>query len=75
VIPTLILGGLIVGRWWLVAIAAIGWPILLIGTKVGTGFTFAVGSAAFGAANTAAGVAVHKAAVTAFRKLRTRSRE
>jgi hypothetical protein len=30
----------------------------LIGTKVGTGFTFAVGSAAFGAANTAARLAV-----------------
>jgi hypothetical protein len=30
----------------------------LIGTKVGTGFTFAVGSAAFGAANTDARLAV-----------------
>jgi hypothetical protein len=67
-IPTLILVGLIVGRWWLVAIAAIAWPIALAGTKVGSGFTFVFGSAAVAAANTAAGVAVHKSALKIVRR-------
>jgi hypothetical protein len=71
-IPTLILLGLVVGRWWLVAIAAIAWPIALVGTKVGSGFSFAVGSAAVAVINTAAGVAVHKGAVKVFRKLHSR---
>ena len=74
-IPTLIVLGLLVGRWWLVTIATIAWPIVLIATKVGTGFHFTVESAGFAAINTAAGVAVHKAAVKVFRKLSTRSRE
>jgi hypothetical protein len=28
VIPTLILAGLLVGRWWALAVAAVAWPVL-----------------------------------------------
>jgi hypothetical protein len=71
-IPTLILIGLVVGRWWLVAIAAIAWPIALAGSKLGSGFGFMVGTAAVAVVNTSAGVAVHKGAVKVFRILYAR---
>jgi hypothetical protein len=32
VIPTLILSGFVVGRWWIVPVAIVAWPALLIGT-------------------------------------------
>jgi hypothetical protein len=30
VVPTLLLAGLVVGRWWPVAVAAVAWPVLLV---------------------------------------------
>jgi hypothetical protein len=74
-IPTLILLGVAVGRWWVVALAAIAWPIVLIGTKVDTGFPFAVESAVLAAINTVAGVAVPKCAMAIVHKFRAHSRE
>ena len=61
-IPTLILVGLIFGRWWRIAIplAAVGWAVLLIVTGVDSGFVFALGAAALAIPNVALGVLVHR---------------
>ena len=71
-IPTLILFGLVLGRWWRLALiaAAVGWPVLLIATDV-----IGVGLGLFGAsglaiANTAVGVLVHQAVLRTSRRLR-----
>ncbi len=63
-IPTLILFGLVFGRWWrstLIA-AAIGWPVLLLATGVMHAGTGLLGAAAWAIVNTGAGVAVHQGA-------------
>ena len=61
-IPTLILVGLIFGRWWRIVIplAAIGWAVLLIVTGADSGFVFALGAAALAIPNVALGVLVHR---------------
>ncbi len=71
-IPTLILFGLLCGRWWrftLVA-AAIGWPALLVVTDVMDVGPGLVGAAALAVANTAVGILVHQAALWSVRRLR-----
>lgn len=65
-IPVLILAGLIVGRWWMLPLAAIVWPAILISRDLGTGLHFAVVAAAFAVANTAAAVLAHKGIVKLF---------
>lgn len=60
-IPTLILAGLLVGRWWMLAVAAVAWPAYLILTQRGTGLAFALTAAAIAIPNAAVGVAVHRA--------------
>jgi hypothetical protein len=61
-IPTLILAGLIFGRWWKATLigAAIGWPLLLIATGVDIDIATTPVAAALGAANAALGVLVHR---------------
>ena len=68
----LLLAGLVVGRWWLVGIVAVFWPVLLVVGDVGSASDFALvlGGATVGAANTAVGVAVHRLAVVLIRALR-----
>jgi hypothetical protein len=63
VIPTLILVGLVFGRWWriVIPVAAVGWAMLLIATGVDSGFVFALGAAALAIPNVAVGVLVHQA--------------
>jgi len=71
-IPTLILYGLVCGRWWRFALAsaAAGWPLLLLATgTIGSAGEFA-GAGALAVANTAAGVLPHQAALWAYRRLR-----
>lgn len=70
-IPTLLLVGLVLGRWWRVVIpaAAIGWAVLLIVTGVDSGLSFAVAAALLGAINAAVGVVVFQAARLTFRNL------
>lgn len=55
-IPTAVLAGLVVGRWWIVPAVAIGWSLLLLGggTLELSGVPLAAGLAAL---NAAAGVA------------------
>jgi predicted membrane protein len=62
VIPTLIVAGLIVGRWWAAAVAAVVWPIVLAFTLPdGRELDVLLGGALLAIANTLLGVAVHKA--------------
>ena len=77
VIPTLLLVGLVLGRWWRVVIpaAAIGWAVLLVVTGVDSGLSFAVAAALLGAINVAVGVAVLQAARLAFRNLQRNHRQ
>jgi len=62
VIPTLILFGLVFGRWWLATliVSAIGWPVLLIATGVDSGIAFAIGAAALAVANAGVGILIHR---------------
>lgn len=61
-IPTLILFGLIFGRWWRLAliVGAIGWPVLLLATGTAAANADLIGVAALAFANTGVGVAVHQ---------------
>ena len=76
-IPTLLLVGLVFGRWWRVVIpaAAIGWAVLLMVDGVDSGFSFAAAAALLGAINVAVGVVVFQAARLSFRSLFCRHRE
>ena len=68
VIPTLILAGLIVGRWWMAAVAAVVWPIVLAVTVTdGDRLATLFAGALLAIANTLVGVAVHKAVVWPWR--------
>lgn len=67
-IPTMILFGLVFGRWWKTAIiaAAVIWPAMLLsdGVPVGSPSEQAgtlIGAALLAAANAAVGVAAHQA--------------
>ncbi len=75
-IPTMILWGMILGRWWRVALigSAIAWPVTLvvdgvIGVEVGL---FA--AALLAVANAAVGVAVHQSALWLVRWVRRDTR-
>lgn len=71
-IPTMILLGLLLGRWWktaLVVSPAI-WLALLVGRSDVLGWGWA-GAAGLGLANAAVGVLFHQACVHLFRRLRT----
>ncbi|WDZ83844.1 hypothetical protein [Micromonospora cathayae] len=62
-IPTLILFGLLLGRWWRTALvaAAVGWPLLLlaVGDATSSGPALLAGSG-LAVVNTAVGVLVHQ---------------
>ena len=75
-IPTLILLGAIAGllprAWWFVAVAAVGWPALLVLTGATTNDPLGSAvllAAAVGAANTAVGVAFSRGVRWTFRQL------
>jgi hypothetical protein len=63
VIPTVLLVGLIFGRWWKITIpaAVLAWPALLIATGIGSGVRFAFDAALFAAGNIVAGVITYQA--------------
>jgi hypothetical protein len=63
VIPTLLVVGLVLGRWWKVVIpvATVAWVILLIATDTGSGVALVAGAALFGAINTTIGVLAYQA--------------
>jgi hypothetical protein len=73
-IPTLILFGLLFGRWWRFTLlaAALGWPVLLVVTNVMSIGVGLLGAALLAVINAGAGVLVHQGALRALRLLRRR---
>lgn len=71
-IPTMILFGLIFGRWWRVTLvaAALGWPLLLVVTDVAGIDSTLLGAAALAVVNAGVGVLVHQGFLLAYRRLR-----
>lgn len=71
-IPTLILFGLVFGRWWRLslAVAALGWPALLVATDVMGVEPGLLGASGLAIANAGAGVLVHQGVLRLIRKLR-----
>lgn len=74
-IPTMILLGLVLGRWPLVAIviAALGWPMLLVVTDVVAFDAGLLEAAALAAANAAVGVLVHQGGLRLYHRFRRRN--
>ncbi|HEY3070103.1 MAG TPA: hypothetical protein VGJ34_07275 [Gaiellaceae bacterium] len=68
-IPVLLLVGLLAGRWYCVAIAAVVWPLILVLAGVTSDPAVLVAGGGLGAANTAVGVAVHRGLVGGVRLL------
>lgn len=71
-IPTMILFGLVTGRWWRSALvgAAIVWPaVLLVDGVMGVSAGLLVAALA-GAVNAAVGVAIHQALLLLVRQVR-----
>jgi hypothetical protein len=63
VVPTMLLVGLVFGRWWRVTIpvGTLAWVVLLIAISTGSGLPFVLGAAALGAANVFVGALVYQA--------------
>ena len=61
-IPTMLLVGLVFGRWWrlVIPLGTLTWVVLLIVTGTGSGLSFALAAAAFGAANVIVGVLAYQ---------------
>ncbi len=60
-IPTVILAGVLLGRWWwLVPILALAWAALILAANNTADPGLFAGAAAFGAANAAVGFALHQ---------------
>jgi hypothetical protein len=74
VIPTMMLFGLVLGRWWRVALvtAAIGWPLLLVATDVVAFNAGLIGAAVLAVANAGVGVLAHQGCLGAYRHLNRR---
>jgi hypothetical protein len=62
-IPTLLLVGLVLGKWWrfVIPAATVGWVVVLLATDIGSGTAFAASAASFGAINLTVGVLVNQA--------------
>lgn len=73
-IPTLIVFGLIFGRWWwqCLLVAALGWPVLLVATGVMDVEAGLVGAIGLAVINTGVGVVLHQFGSRAVRSLRHR---
>lgn len=70
-VPTMILFGLVLGRWWKSAIVAgaVVWAAVLLFAGI-IAADDVLSAAVLGAANTAAGVAVHRVALSLVRWVR-----
>ena len=75
VIPTLILFGLVFGRWWRLSLvaAAVGWPVLLVADGVMDVEVGLLGAAGLAVVNASVGVLVHQGVLRALRLLRHRN--
>ena len=74
-IPTMIVFGLVFGRWWKTTLAAgtLGWPLLLLANGVLNPPGDIVDAAMFGFVNTLVGVAVHQSFLRVIRAIRRRA--
>lgn len=70
-IPTMILFGLVFGRWWRAALiaSAVGWPAVLVATGVMSVEPGLLGAAGLAVANAAVGVFVHQVVLRMSRKV------
>ncbi len=70
-IPSLLVPAVLIGRWWLVPITAVGWPVLLMVNGVDTGgaWQLVLGAGALAEANAAVAVGLHRAVVRLCREL------
>lgn len=73
-IPTMIVFGLVFGRWWRFSLiaATVGWPVLLLATGVMSPEPGLLTAAGLSVINTAAGVLVHQSILGSVRVLRHR---
>jgi hypothetical protein len=74
-IPTMILFGLVAGRWWRLSLlaAAVGWPALLVaGGVMDVDVPPLAAAAGLAVANTAVGVLVHQGVLLSVRMCRRR---
>lgn len=71
-IPTLILFGLVFGRWWLITpiLASVVWPIVLLANGSMELEWGLVGAAGLALLNTLVGVLLHQALLWVVRRLR-----
>ncbi|HEU4511702.1 MAG TPA: hypothetical protein VFR87_01210 [Nocardioidaceae bacterium] len=71
-IPTMILFGAIFGRWWSItlAVAAFGWPVLLVATDVVAVNSGLIEAGVLAVANAGVGVLLHQGLLYAYRRLR-----
>lgn len=71
-IPTLILAGLVLGRWWpwALVVAAIAWPAALVASNAMAFGWGLLGAAVLAVVNVLVGVLVHQAVARAIRRLR-----
>jgi hypothetical protein len=62
-IPTLLLVGLVLGKWWRIVIpaAVVGWVAVLLATRVDSGLEFVLGAAALAFVNVTIGVLLFQA--------------
>jgi hypothetical protein len=77
VIPTMIVFGLLFGRWWRFALvaAAVVWPAVLMVDGVMGLSADLLGPALLGAGNAAVGVGLHQGVLWFVRRLRRRSQQ
>jgi len=73
-IPTLILFGLVFGRWWRLSLvtAAVGWPVLLVVDDTMDVEVGLLGAAGLAVINAGIGVLFHQAVLGTLRLLRPR---
>lgn len=75
-VPTMIVFGLILGRWWWAALiaAAVLWPAWLVLGGAITAESGLLIPALYGVANAAVGVAVHQGVLAVVRRVRDHGR-
>ncbi|QDO89441.1 hypothetical protein FNH13_14795 [Ornithinimicrobium ciconiae] len=75
-IPTMLLFGLVFGRWWktCLAVGTVGWPLLLWLDNIVESPIEIFGAAGLAALNTVVGVAIHQSLLHLFRWLRKNRR-
>ena len=73
-IPTMILFGLVFGRWWkaTLVVGTLGWPLLLLAGDILLSPVEVAGVAVLALANTLVGVAIHQLFLGLVRALRRR---